>query len=349
MRILGIVASAFSGLVQKVYTWSNSYDMTLVGLPQNLSGYHASSTSNKYVFIHATNDVRRQTTIESATVGTTQNSIFSSTHPAGSAVSNGSILMVACGNDTTRSQRILHTVTTSDAWTTLTDSSAPSFDRKGGIWDTINSRFMFCSNTSTNGRLTLVTGSENTWTPATTTITTPSNTRMSDIGFNQSSTSPLYIAVPIASSSAVYSNTGSNFATWTTSTVSATGRTWRSVAHGNGIWVLIGAATVFATSTDGITWTERSWGLGPVRPDATAQVRFVNDRFVTVLRSLSSPYSFYIATSFNGIDWTTEVLTRTDLTSGFSWDYSTHEDVIFGSTSDTADGFSGSSYIVRGI
>lgn len=349
MRILGIISSAFSGLAQKIYTWSNTFSSSIIGTSQNLSGYHASASTNKYVFIANTSDVNRKSTISSSNLGTTQNAIFNSTHPAGSVVSNGSILMVACGNDTTRSQRLLHTVTTSDAWTTLTDTSAPSFDRKGGIWDTINNRFIFCSNTSSNGRITLVTGSGNTWTPATTSITTPANTRMNDIGFNQSSTSPLYIVVPISSTTSIYSNDGSNFSTWTTRTVTGTNRVWRSIAYGNGIWVLIGAQTTFVTSTDGINWTERSWGLGPVRPDNNTQIRFINDRFVTVLRSSSSPYSFYIATSFNGIDWTTEILTRTDLTAAFSWDYSTHEDAIFASTSDVADSLDGSAFIVRGI
>jgi hypothetical protein len=253
--------------------------------------------------------------------------------------------MVACGNDTTRSQQFKHTSSGSIAWTTVTDTSAPSLDRKGGIWDNTNQRFIFCSNTSTSGRLSSLSLSGGVWSPTTTTVST--SVRYNDIGFNESSGSPLYILVPLASGTTVISHSGTNFSGWTSQTVSGTSRSWRSIAYGNGIWVLIGAATVFATSTDGSTWTERAWNQGGSRPDSFTQVRFINDRFVTSVRS--SLGEVLIATSFDGITW--EFFNVGDLNtySTFYWGYSTSEDVIFASMFDEADTYNTSAYITRGI
>ena len=80
---------------------------------------------------------------------------------------------------------------------------------------------------------------------------------------------------------------------WTQQTSNTT-KDLRSIAFGNGIFVVIGADNTLFTSTDGATWTERSFGamVNPV------VVRFINNEFVAISTNGG------IATSPDGIIWT---------------------------------------------
>lgn len=76
---------------------------------------------------------------------------------------------------------------------------------------------------------------------------------------------------------------------------------WESVAYGNGMFVAISYDSVtYATSTDGVNWTSRSFGSGT--PNCR-DITFGNGRFVMICDG-GSPYPSSSAYSTDGINWT---------------------------------------------
>ena len=97
-----------------------------------------------------------------------------------------------------------------------------------------------------------------------------------------------------------YSTDGIN---WSESTISNTGRLWKSICYGNGKFVAVAYnSNRFAYSTNGITWTEgtisstnRNWEC----------LCYGNDKFVAVANDDSSSDNLnnYFAYSTDGINW----------------------------------------------
>lgn len=85
-----------------------------------------------------------------------------------------------------------------------------------------------------------------------------------------------------------------------------------SVAYGNGLWVAVsgGYNGKYASSTDGLTWTEGSWGSSTVGfTGSLYAVRFAQGRFVAVGSS--------IVTTTDGVTWTAPVPTAEAAKVGF--------------------------------
>lgn len=350
MRILGIVASAFSAAVQKIYTWTNSFGIGVSGTNQNIAGFHGASTTYKYVFAGDQNAIRRYNFLDVGSTSVADTTTLSATKPGTCVASNSQTMIIGVGSDTTRTTSFFHSRTDTDGWVEIQDSAGISTSKKSGIWDSINNRFLFVGNTSGNdSRIITISGSGNTWSASGQSAIT--NVTVNDIGFNQSSSSPRYILVPIAASNSVYTSSSIS-GPWTASQVIASGtRSFRSIAYGNGVWVLTAAnVTNYYTSTDnGLTWQTNTFGLGTSQPDQQSQIRFINNTFVVALRTSTSPYSMYIATSTDGTTWSyTSALSVTGITAAFSWSYAPADDVIFAATSDAVGALSGSLNIVKG-
>lgn len=101
-------------------------------------------------------------------------------------------------------------------------------------------------------------------------------------------------------------------ATWTTSSslasISASG--WQSMAYGANRWVAIRVgftSTTAAYSLDGVTWTASTL------PNSVAwqQIRYGQGVFLAVAVDLPTATTSRIATSENGIDWTSRVVSTT--------------------------------------
>lgn len=349
MRILGIVASAFSGLVQKIYSWNNTYKLGSFGSLFTYSAYNnASSTGKILVFTDngAATQLQIRNTISSYVNPTSANNIATDVLKA--VASNSEV--VALGYGTSLNQSTLFQYLDSSNAVTNLNHATPTAKGIGGTWDSINNRFIFPATTGSSGVVHLLTKSGSVYNLSTTTIGTNGDLAdPSDIGFNQSSSSPLYIVVPNTTSANIYSRTSITFGTTGWTTITLTSSTWRSVAYGNGIWVVIGGGTTYYTSPDGINWTSRAWNQGSDRPSRAAQVRFINNLFVTTLRS--STNGIRVATSPDGINWTiTGYLSSTDASyAAVSWDYASNEDIFFSATSSLTDGVDSIANIVRGV
>lgn len=350
MRILGIVASAFSGLVQKIYSWNNTYKLGSFGTLFVYSAYNAASSTSKILMFTDTGgstQMQTRNTISSyvgpSSITTITNSLLKS------VASNSEVVALAYGTSLNPSTTIQY-ISGNNAITSLS-SSTNTTKGIGGLWDSVEERFIFPATTGSSGIVHILSKSGSVYNLFQSTIAVNGElTDPQDIGFNQSSSNPLYIAVTNSNTTNIYSRTSTSFSTsgWTTITLPASS-TWRSVAYGNGIWVVIGGGTTYCTSTDGVNWTLRNWNQGSDRPSRAAQVRFINNLFVTTLRS--SINGIRVATSPDGINWTiTGYLSSTDASyAAVSWDYASHEDIFFSATSSLTDGVDAIGNIVRGV
>ena len=71
-------------------------------------------------------------------------------------------------------------------------------------------------------------------------------------------------------------------------------KTWRSIAYGNGIYVVVGLDGYTAYSTDGENWTRKTVGT-----ESWYAIAFGNGKFVAVGKSRK------ITTTTDGKTWTT--------------------------------------------
>jgi hypothetical protein len=94
--------------------------------------------------------------------------------------------------------------------------------------------------------------------------------------------------------------TSTNGTNWTVqTTIASGGAQFGSMVWGNGVFVACpysGTTGVCYTSTDGVTWTQRSIGVAQF----FGKVVFLNNQFVAI--NTSSPY--HLCTSSDGITWT---------------------------------------------
>jgi hypothetical protein len=115
-----------------------------------------------------------------------------------------------------------------------------------------------------------------------------------------------YVAIGFGTSAA-YSLDG---VTWTASTLPRS-QGWESVAYGGGVFVAVGETTLggstiyYATSTDGITWTERTFNNGDWR-----DIVYGNSEFVAINSNGSSQVS-----SSGTASWTSSGSLGNDYTS----------------------------------
>lgn len=89
----------------------------------------------------------------------------------------------------------------------------------------------------------------------------------------------------------LYSSNGS---AWSTATL-PTNSFWRTIAFGNGVYVLTSSTTAAATSADGVTWTARTF------PSGINYVHFIGGKFVGYAAGTTTTRY----TSADGVNWTT--------------------------------------------
>jgi hypothetical protein len=87
---------------------------------------------------------------------------------------------------------------------------------------------------------------------------------------------------------------------------------WKAIAYGNSVFVALGNSQFYATSTNGITWTERS-GNGYSDYSNFNQLIYSDTVFIGVGNNSS------YRTSTDGITWTSFTLSGYQTTSGIAY------------------------------
>jgi hypothetical protein len=116
-------------------------------------------------------------------------------------------------------------------------------------------------------------------------------------------TANTFVAFQTASTN--IATTTDNGSSWTQQAVAVPGGQFWGGGYGNGTYVILGAQTPFATSTDGLSWTARTAAI--FSGLAFNFVAFGNGLFVTA--STAAGASRNIAISLDGINWTNQTTT----------------------------------------
>lgn len=95
--------------------------------------------------------------------------------------------------------------------------------------------------------------------------------------------------------------TSSDGITWTERTSGFGANNIQSITFGNGLWVAVGDAGIITTSSDGITWTARTSGMGT---NTIFHVVYDNSLFVAVGGGGGTTNTGGITYSSNGTSWT---------------------------------------------
>ena len=196
------------------------------------------------------------------------------------AVSNGTATSTTVDGQTWTAGSI-----TSGNWTAVTYGTAAGFM---AVASGTNTSYFSANGTS--------------W--GTTTANLPATAAWSGIAYG----SGVYAAIASGGTRAAYTPDGG--ATWTASTLPVTS-TWTSIAYGRNRFVAISTTGAVAVSSDGITWVASPLGLPSVAnaPNyyAWRQISYGQGLFVATAGTGSN----IVATSEDGITWTSRTLTTT--------------------------------------
>ena len=136
----------------------------------------------------------------------------------------------------------------------------------------------------------------NVWIPALTQVPTFSSVTQTDFAMNNDGSILLYLGVGLTGNTACLrrsTNKSGSFGVATSINASWTSGAVRAMDFGAGVFVVVGDSGNIWSSTDGITWTQRTSG----HTNSLQRVRFENGVFITAGAS-------NIMTSTDGITWT---------------------------------------------
>lgn len=180
-----------------------------------------------------------------------------------------------------------------NAWTSNTNSLALS-------QQAILGRDIYASSFAPNYSRRIVAATANgaaswdVWAPALTQVPTFSGNNQTDFAMNNDGSILLYLGTGLGDNANCLrrsTNKGATFSLPTT--IGTSGQLMRAMDFGAGLFVIVGDAGRIYSSTDGITWTQRTSG----HTNSLQRVRFENGVFIT-----AGPSN--IMTSTDGITWT---------------------------------------------
>lgn len=144
----------------------------------------------------------------------------------------------------------------------------------------------------------------------------PTGTTLPNSSFGYSGQSAygngIWVVLPDPGSASTVTTVSTDGKNWSAGTGRLPNTIWSDIAYGNGLFVAIagwsfaggsssaGNTNIVATSTDGVTWTQRTMPVGAY----WSRIIYANNQFLAISRNSSTA----AATSPNGITWTQRTL-----------------------------------------
>jgi hypothetical protein len=221
-----------------------------------------------------------------------------------------------------------------NAWSGWTSRTLPSASAWGEVTH-YNNRFMAPTFT---GSVVAYSDDGQSWTQA----NLPSSQRWCGVAYGAG----LWVAIVNNSGTSTYATSSDNGANWTARTLPV-GAWYNWLIYANGIFIATtNNSTTYLTSTDGLSWTTRSGGIGPQRvtwngsmfvgtKDGVSTMQYSTDGINWTIGSMPANRNWWmpnwngslwvantydsnnIATSTDGINWTNR--TVTGYAGGYDW------------------------------